>query len=42
MNGRFVVDREIISGLKGRPPLRGTAIYEVDGKVIKRVWFLDR
>jgi uncharacterized protein (TIGR02246 family) len=41
VQGRFVVDREITSGMPGKEAVTGVAIYEViDGKVA-RVWFVD-
>jgi hypothetical protein len=39
--GRWVVDREITTGLPGHGPLTGLAIYEVRDGQITRVWFLD-
>jgi imidazolonepropionase-like amidohydrolase len=40
--GRFVVDHELVTGIEGRPYLHGVATYEVDGGLIRRVWFLPR
>jgi imidazolonepropionase-like amidohydrolase len=42
VDGRFVVDQEVISGMKAAPPLRRAAMYEVEGRQIKRVWFFDQ
>jgi len=42
VDGRFVVDQEVISGLKAGTPKRAAVIYEVDGRRIKRVWFFER
>jgi hypothetical protein len=41
VQGRFVIDREITTGMPGRGPHTGIAIYEVRGGLITRVWFLD-
>jgi hypothetical protein len=41
VQGRFVIDREITTGMPGKGPVTGVAIYEVvDGRV-SRVWFVD-
>lgn len=39
--GRFVVDREIVSGMPGRPPVTGLVIYEVRDGHIVRMWLVD-
>jgi len=41
-SGGFVVDHELVTGIEGRPYFHGVAIYEVDGELIKRVWFLPK
>jgi len=41
-SGGFVVDHELVSGIGDRPYLHGVAIYEVDGALIERVWFLPK
>jgi hypothetical protein len=41
-SGAFVVDHELVTGIAGRPYFHGAAIYEVDGALIKRVWFLPK
>jgi imidazolonepropionase-like amidohydrolase len=40
--GEFVIDLELVSGLRGGPPLRAVAIYQVEDGLIRRVWFLPR
>lgn len=40
VQGRFVIDREEVTGLPGRPLVQATAIYEIDARSIRRVWFL--
>lgn len=40
VQGRFVIDREEVTGLPGRPLTRATAIYETKEDTIRRVWFL--
>ena len=41
VQGNFVIDREVITGMPGKGPLTGVAIYEVKGGRVSRVWFLD-
>ena len=40
--GGFVVDHELVTGIGDRPYLHGVAIYEIDGELIQRVWFLPK
>lgn len=40
VEGSFVTDHEICDlGLPGEPPMRATAIYQVENALIRRVWF---
>jgi uncharacterized protein (TIGR02246 family) len=40
-HGRFVIDRErVVTGIPGREEIQATAIYEITGGLIRRVWFL--
>lgn len=41
IQGAFVIDREITTGIPGEKPHTGVAIYEVRGGLITRVWFLE-
>lgn len=41
VQGRFVIDEEITTGLPGKGPQKGIAIYEVKDGLISRVWFMD-
>ena len=41
VQGAFVLDREVTSGMPGRGPMTGVAIYEVRRGLIARVWFVD-
>ena len=41
VQGRFVIDQEITSGMPGKPAVAGVAIYEVTDGRVSRVWFLD-
>lgn len=36
--GRFVIDREVITGREGQPTVHVVAIYEVVDGLIRRVW----
>jgi imidazolonepropionase-like amidohydrolase len=38
----YVVDHEFVTGMRGGPPVRAVAIYEVEGELIQRVWFLPK
>lgn len=38
--GNFVLDLEYLTGRVNREPFQALAMYEVEGAVIKRVWFL--
>ncbi len=38
----YVVDHELVTGMRGGPPVRAVAIYEVEGDLIQRVWFLPK
>ena len=38
--GRYVVDREEITGREGQPAGQVIAIYDVEGGLIRRVWSL--
>ena len=42
ISGGYVVDHEFVSGMRGGPPVRAVAIYEVAGELIQRVWFLPK
>jgi hypothetical protein len=42
LQGRFVVDHEKVSGLRGGESAHAVAIYEVSGGFIRRVWFLKQ
>ena len=39
-HGRWVVDEEDVSGMPGKASLHAVALYEVEGGLIRRVWFL--
>jgi uncharacterized protein (TIGR02246 family) len=41
VQGRFVIDREVVTGMPGKPLLTGLAIYEVKDGRITAVWFVD-
>ncbi|MGC5327529.1 nuclear transport factor 2 family protein [Brevibacillus sp. SYSU BS000544] len=38
--GKFVLDLEHLTGRVNREPFQALAMYEVEGNVITRVWFL--
>ena len=38
--GEFVIDLELVSGMRGGEPVRAVAIYQVQGGLISNVWFL--
>jgi hypothetical protein len=38
--GRFVIDRENVTGLPGGKVINALAIYEVQNRAIRRVWFI--
>ncbi len=40
INGQYVIDREFITGNPRKAEINATAIYEVEGGLIKKVWFL--
>ena len=42
VSGRYVVDHEFVTGMRGGSPVRAVAIYEVEGDLIQRVWFLPK
>ena len=37
--GRFVIDQEIVCGLRGKT-IHATAMYEIENQLIRRVWFI--
>ena len=37
--GNFVIDREHVTGVPGKPAIDAVAMYEIEGGLIKRVWF---
>jgi imidazolonepropionase-like amidohydrolase len=39
VSGSMVVDHELVTGMRGGPPVRAAAIYEVTGGLIRRVTF---
>jgi len=39
--GNYVIDEEIVTGLRDGRTLKATAIYEVGDGLISRVWFID-
>ena len=41
VHGRFVVDHELVTGVKARPYIHAVAIYQVDDGLITRAWFLS-
>lgn len=41
VQGRFVIDREITTGMPGKPAMTGLAIYEVRDGRVSAVWFVD-
>ena len=38
----MVVDHELVTGMRGGPPVRAVAVYEVEDGLIQRVWFLPK
>jgi hypothetical protein len=40
VHGEWVVDHELVTGVKDRPRVRAVAIYEVRHGLIQNVWFL--
>jgi hypothetical protein len=42
VQGSYVVDRELVTGIRGGADIRAVAIYEVDYGEITRVWFLPK
>jgi imidazolonepropionase-like amidohydrolase len=40
VHGDWVVDHELVTGVKGRPRVRAVATYEVRDGLIRNVWFL--
>ncbi|MHC4225636.1 MAG: amidohydrolase family protein, partial [Planctomycetota bacterium] len=42
VQGRFVVDHEEVTGLRGGDKVHAVAIYEVAEGLIRRVWFLKQ
>lgn len=42
VSGHHVVDHELVTGLRGGPPVRAVAVYEVSGGLIQRVRFLPK
>lgn len=40
--GEFVIDHEVVAGLRGGEPVRAVAIYQVRDGLIQAVWFLPR
>jgi imidazolonepropionase-like amidohydrolase len=40
--GDFVIDLELVSGMRGGEPVRAVAIYQVEGGLISNVWFLPK
>jgi hypothetical protein len=42
VQGRFVIDRELVTGIRGGADVRAVAMYEVEDGEITRVWFLPR
>jgi uncharacterized protein (TIGR02246 family) len=41
VQGRFVIDREVVTGMPGKERITGLAIYEVTDGRISAVWFVD-
>lgn len=39
--GNFVIDEEIVNGLRGNDNVHATAIYEVKDSVIIKAWFIS-
>jgi len=42
VQGDYVVDQELVTGIRGGDDVRAVAIYEVDYGKITRVWFLPK
>jgi len=42
VQGRYVIDRELVTGIRGGADVRAIAIYEVEDGRIARVWFLPK
>jgi len=42
VSGNMVIDHELVTGMRGGPPVRAAAIYEVEDGLIQRVWFTPK
>ena len=42
VSGNMVIDHEFVTGMRGGPPVRAAAVYEVDNGLIRRVWFTPK
>jgi imidazolonepropionase-like amidohydrolase len=40
VNGKYVIDREYVTGNPRKAEINATAIYEVENELIKKVWFI--
>lgn len=40
VNGNYVIDQEFITGNPRKSEINATAMYEIEGGLIKRIWFL--
>ncbi len=40
--GDFVIDLELVAGMRGGEPVRAVAIYQVEDGLIRNVWFLPK
>ena len=42
VSGSWVIDRELVLGIRGGPPIRAVALYRVRDGLIAEVWFLPK
>jgi len=42
VSGDMVIDHEFVTGMRGGPPVRAAAVYEVKDGLIQRVWFTPK
>ncbi len=40
VEGRFVIDQELVAGLRRKPAVRAVAVYEVEAGLIRRCWLM--
>jgi len=42
VSGNFVIDHELVTGLRAGPPVRAVAVYRVENGLIQQVWFIPK